>query len=846
MIIYLLLLFSYYFLYYSLVVAVMPIIPPRPARSSAAASLATLATPEPNSPDTHTESTPEPLSSRKDTVDELLDYYDEETTDGAAPELLPHSGVVASEVEVPEGLSASSLSPPIIPSNRPQKKASVHEEPSEIDSTPSIPARPTKSLNEETPMIPLSRPRLKRESQEPEAVPSIPSSRPVKETSSEPQKQVNTESKDTKEDMETVEDISVQDPPLVIESVTVADEEVTSLPLALTDIGEKADYEPELKTTQLEAEPVILEEETPDINDASEISESQLLNSINPVSSKTEDVENKIELNDSSITKDTENQPSSVPIIPLSRPTKTVQKEQEGVSEEPRVSVDEPSTLIPNIPLARPQKATKKEPESVQDRADVVVDEVKTTAEELKSQSPIPSIPLDRPSKPVFNRSNTSTSTFASAEEPEKVDRESDTPSSIPNIPLVRPSKEFEASDQEDTTSQNQGIEEPSSLPLTPNIPLARPSKKVTLEDPVLNVEIPPRPVRTSSSDSSSSSTSQKKPPPPKPKHLSSKMAAFQQMFDAEPAPVETVKKAPKAPSRFANKLSGDKLKFAEGLRLGGGVVPLPGMANPALLQKLQARSSEADEEEGDNSEKKEVSNINETEEIPAPAPDARKSRVRPRGKRLPKSAQQAVEISSAPRFSVVEGSLWTLQYTKKPEPEPVVEEETHVSSDGDEYKRGVVEDGNPSLAQEIESNEAVQPDQVKEDDKDEPVDDVNENLANYESSADYNKEITSQEVSDVLPGTFDDKPLESEEVLLEREEVPLESEEVPSDNEKKESISEKVDEIEEVEGDKSSVIIQAISLDKNDPVADDTYELSPVEENVTVLETKLVADKDD
>lgn len=145
--------------------------------------------------------------------------------------------------------------------------------------------------------------------------------------------------------------------------------------------------------------------------------------------------------------------------------------------------------------------------------------------------------------------------------------------------------------------------------------------------------------------------------PPPKPKKLSSKIAAFQQMFNQEhllPKSSQVNKSASKldleekpldnkeSPSR----LSSDKMKFAQNLQgmMGKGIA-MPGMVDPNLPQNVDAEQV--------GSPHKEVKILN-----------VKKGVVKgPRGKKLPKSLKTPVNIEVAPRFNSFILTIWELDF---------------------------------------------------------------------------------------------------------------------------------------------------------------------------------------
>ncbi|KAF8002403.1 hypothetical protein HF325_003368 [Metschnikowia pulcherrima] len=172
--------------------------------------------------------------------------------------------------------------------------------------------------------------------------------------------------------------------------------------------------------------------------------------------------------------------------------------------------------------------------------------------------------------------------------------------------------------------------------------------------------KIPSRPVKqdraTSTRDldkehakpEASDCTTAKKGPPPKPKKLSSKIAAFQQMFNQ--APLEHTMPKPAPAER--NKLSSHQTDFASNLQnMMGRGLPLPGMVNPDMVKKLSP---------SEHSEKDEA---NENEESAANSSIPRRARG-PRGKRLPRLIQEA-KIEVEPRFLVSVSEVWLVSLSK-------------------------------------------------------------------------------------------------------------------------------------------------------------------------------------
>ena len=144
---------------------------------------------------------------------------------------------------------------------------------------------------------------------------------------------------------------------------------------------------------------------------------------------------------------------------------------------------------------------------------------------------------------------------------------------------------------------------------------------------------------------------------PPKPKKLSSKIAAFQQMFNQETAPPRnsgTSKSTSKPDLETKNsenkevpsRLSTDKMKFAQSLQgmMGKGIA-MPGMVNPNFHQKIDTEEIESPD--------KEVKILNMKRGIAKG----------PRGKKLPKSLKNPVNVEVTPRFNSFVLTIWELNF---------------------------------------------------------------------------------------------------------------------------------------------------------------------------------------
>ncbi|OBA19819.1 hypothetical protein METBIDRAFT_208435 [Metschnikowia bicuspidata var. bicuspidata NRRL YB-4993] len=160
--------------------------------------------------------------------------------------------------------------------------------------------------------------------------------------------------------------------------------------------------------------------------------------------------------------------------------------------------------------------------------------------------------------------------------------------------------------------------------------------------------------VKDQSAEQSSLKTNQnnslplKKAPPAKPKKLSSKIAAFQQMFNQAPLEQTIPKIAPSERARLSSK----QTSFASNLQdMMGRSLPLPGMANPDVTKKMSPAEDPAEIESEQQSESVSCSSI------------PRRARG-PRGKRLPKQIQDT-KIEIEPRFKICVSDVWEVSFCK-------------------------------------------------------------------------------------------------------------------------------------------------------------------------------------
>lgn len=170
--------------------------------------------------------------------------------------------------------------------------------------------------------------------------------------------------------------------------------------------------------------------------------------------------------------------------------------------------------------------------------------------------------------------------------------------------------------------------------------------------------EVPSRPIKKVLHENLEKSV-QKKAPPPKPKKLSSKISAFQQMFSQEPpaAPPRGAIQDCGSEKQNSKKLSNDKLKFAASLQgvMGRGI-PLPGMANKRAISDFESSVDEFKPDSANDGTKL-------AKNDPKPLKVEGKRPKGPRGRKLPQILKDPVDLSSKPRFQLVLYKLWEINF---------------------------------------------------------------------------------------------------------------------------------------------------------------------------------------
>lgn len=329
---------------------------------------------------------------------------------------------------------------------------------------------------------------------------------------------------------------------------------------------------------------------------------------------------------------------------------------------DPVVAVEEPLQLDPEGQTVVAEPAAKDE-DAVVLALDEYVDEVDATdgAEEEEHYEPLgPHIADTIAQRETSATAQESVTTEATEAESVKLPETGDIESSAVGEPTVvateKPSTEV--------PSQAEPIGAPV-IPARPRGPVVPQRPKLKLAEPKSEtVESKPEAVEPKSEAVEpkmetlepkaetvlETEDTAKKAPPPKPKKLSSKIAAFQQMFNQPAQEQPKVDREPRS-----GRLLEDRAGFAANLQNMMGGIALPGMASPELLKKLAPASST-------DSEKSEPS---------ARAP--RRARG-PRGKKLPTSITET-KVTVEPRFNLTVTELWEVSFKKKDEPARLAED---------------------------------------------------------------------------------------------------------------------------------------------------------------------------
>ena len=198
---------------------------------------------------------------------------------------------------------------------------------------------------------------------------------------------------------------------------------------------------------------------------------------------------------------------------------------------------------------------------------------------------------------------------------------------------------------------------------------------------------VPARPVKKTFTSEDTKS----KMPPPKPKKLSSRMAAFQEMFEKVPLAGSGFQPPVKSsPAPTAKKLSPDKIKFADNLKtLVGKGVALPGMVAPELSNKANSEVEPAD-----------------TTDESKPKVLASSRRAKGPRSRLPKALKEPTLVEASSRFQLVQGKLWSLEFSKGSKDDSARDEEA-TRDDGGEKDAAETEAAEKDAAETLTVNDA-------------------------------------------------------------------------------------------------------------------------------------------
>ncbi|KAK6461031.1 hypothetical protein DFJ63DRAFT_314824 [Scheffersomyces coipomensis] len=404
--------------------------------------------------------------------------------------------------------------------------------------------------------------------------------------------------------------------------------------------------------------------------------------------------------------------------------------------------------------------------------------------------------------------------------------------SSIPSIP-IRPSKrpigKTHIVDRSDAESPSLDASNTDSIDEQTDKTATTTESSHTSESSVEEATIPQIPVRPSKPSSLHEAGSKPKPPPPKPKKLSSKIAAFQQMFNQE-TPLQPLSKSP---SDFVKKdrLSNDKMKFAESLKgMMGMGVPMPGMVNPAMVNPLLNRGAS-------DQQSKEEEKVNEpTSESTKLGKTAARPRG-PRGKKLPKALKEPVNIEQDSKFKLHTYNLWDVSFKKNIPKEESLESTDEITTPEDNSNEKVLmaDDDQNELHEPKNVLNSNEPSSAGDIVKEEPEDDLQKpkNVAEVEKEEGNNEEegneveIDEEEAND--ESKLDDKDigegeppitthsLESDTTKLDKKEIITDEkvEQADEENKSEKPESEIVSEDHEVEANQSSSLNDSATQDE-------------------------------
>lgn len=198
---------------------------------------------------------------------------------------------------------------------------------------------------------------------------------------------------------------------------------------------------------------------------------------------------------------------------------------------------------------------------------------------------------------------------------------------------------------------------------------------------------------------------------PPVPRKPSSKIAAFQQMFQQQPFQTERTSAAKDTSTSKNGGFSGNRAQFAQNLN---GMIALPGMAQvpPAFAKKLGATTS-SDDNESTNDDTKDTESETALPEIPA-----RSKRTRGPAKRLPKTVASIKKVEAKPTFNIKVVKAWSISF--KPDlKQKCTSEEQETDNQPEQHPRELIETEEPASGASTDFEDSVevqlQPETIKE-----------------------------------------------------------------------------------------------------------------------------------
>lgn len=299
---------------------------------------------------------------------------------------------------------------------------------------------------------------------------------------------------------------------------------------------------------------------------------------------------------------------------------------EKPVKEEPIIQTDDKTlaeAIVPSVCEESEADIAEEPKETPEDASEAVVEAAREESSEVSPEAS-PEVPAEKTQVSVDQLSSTANLTEGAKEAPKEEQKETS-----------------EATSEE--TPEDSSV---NAKPLFKEVTPGNVSSKEAI------------PSNTSPKEGSPATQKKKQgKSPPVPKKPSSKIAAFQQMFQNQQLQPEHTPspKEPAAPKTGG--FSGNRAQFAQNLN---GMIALPGMAQltPALAKRLGVSTSSDDAETG-----AEVETKNTKDEAELPKVPARSKKTRGPHKRLPKTVAsiEKVETKSTSNISVVKA--WTISF---------------------------------------------------------------------------------------------------------------------------------------------------------------------------------------